>query len=336
MDCKTCPQISVVTPNFANFVFRGGRCKRDLSSELQSNRVCPISVRRGRKAIIFSVLCLKTSAGLLMKFYFDTNCVRRIAQVPESSKCAVVTSFLSVFETISGINSEQDFYLRRSVLKRLRERGVEIIWESPRSLLIRAFNLGEIDTDVKATEIMMDKIIELDSFDDLGLIKFRVGNSEEYTIDTFRQFDDSFSTEFVENIIRASRRLSKEERFECRGQELTLQSLPFFREMLVRDFLFKQLGLTDVEDLGYIKSANGLYQNIGLADYIDSILFAVWRALVKGEVAGRNDGFDCAHIMYAKHADYFVSDDKFYSRIPKEVSEVAFINFSDFEKICSE
>lgn len=271
---------------------------------------------------------------MLMKFYFDTNCIRQLPKIPANSMCTVVTSFLAVFETISGMNSEHEFEKRRVILQRLRQSDVNVIWESPRSLLIRTFRLAEDDTDVEATKTMMNRIVDLDSFNDLKSIKFRIGKSEDYTIDTFRQFDKSFCTRVVELIAMAASTPTKQERGEYRKYELSPASIRVFCEMMVREFVLNQHKVTRIEDPRYVESINSYGQSNELNDYLNSIVFGVYRALSEGQHAGRNDAFDYAHIMYASHADYFVSDDTFYSRIPDGILKIPFITFSEFLRIC--
>jgi hypothetical protein len=57
------------------------------------------------------------------------------------------------------------------------------------------------------------------------------------------------------------------------------------------------------------------------------------KSLAEGLNAGLNDGMDYQHLVFTHNIDFFVSDDRFYKRIPNKINEYldfSFIGFSDF------
>lgn len=262
-----------------------------------------------------------------MKCYLDTNCVRQINKFKDFGKYDVFTSALSIFEIISGIDSEKEYIKRKNILKSIQNSKLNILWELPITMMIKSFGFPISTTDVNATEIMMNKIIESSTYDDMLKIRFNLGG-EDYILETFTNHDNEINsyTQFKmnDNIQKTHKDLRKELRTIVINSSLVRLN----KEILIRNFLMDILNISEVDNQQYIKAIETYFQDDLLNNYFILIILLPHKALSEGQNAGSNDGMDYQHLIFTHDIDFFVSDDKFYKRIPKNISE-----YLDFEFI---
>ena len=127
-----------------------------------------------------------------MKCYLDTNAVRQISKIKFFNEYSIFTSALSIFEIISGINTEKEYIKRKNILHAIEKSDLTILWELPRLTVIKSFNLPFNETDTEATKIMMNKIINSSDYNDMLKIRFNLGG-EDYTIETFHSHDEDIN-----------------------------------------------------------------------------------------------------------------------------------------------
>lgn len=142
-----------------------------------------------------------------MKCYLDTNCVRWINKFKNFDKYDVFTSALSIFEIISGIDSEEEYIKRKNILKSIQNSKLNILWELPITMMIKAFGFSIINTDVNSTKIMMNKIIESSNYDDILKIRFNLGG-KDYILTTFTNHDNEINS-YTQYKIQNKRKYTK-------------------------------------------------------------------------------------------------------------------------------
>ena len=65
----------------------------------------------------------------MKKYYLDTSTVRQYSNKLEKFKNKnIFTSILVIFELLSGVNNEKEFFLRKSVIKNLCKSNIQIDW----------------------------------------------------------------------------------------------------------------------------------------------------------------------------------------------------------------
>ncbi len=274
-----------------------------------------------------------------MKFYLDTNIVREILKhsLPKDFDYELFTSELVIGELISGIVSEDKYIKRKNILKKIIEKNISIIWESPRTLLIKSFDLPLDDTDAKATQIMMTKVIESKSYEELKNISFCVENSLPYTLETFINFDNTMNKD-IQNIINKAIKIpSKEDKKRMRdiAHDVLCPLVHSQIEVVIRDFLMNFYNTENVEHQGYSHSCMAYFQHRNLETYFKAMILSSSNSIANSQNAGSNDGFDYWNLVYSAYADFFVSNDKIYKRLKKYEDDFFDIKFITLEGLKS-
>ncbi|MGK0256425.1 MAG: hypothetical protein ACI81I_001042 [Arcobacteraceae bacterium] len=265
-----------------------------------------------------------------MKFYFDTNSVRQFINLKNYQNHSIFTSELAIHEIISGINSEEEYKKRKSILTSIQNSNIEVLWQLPRTVMIEVFDLEYEDTDVKATEVMMNEIIKTNSYNEIFSISYNLGG-EDYTINTFIDFDNHINQFIQSTINEGIQFVPKEDKKEMReGIELSPSYVQVQMEMTVRNILMSEFHISDINDDRYMRAVNSFSKNRKLDNYMKSVFLSMCNRIAQSQDAGKNDGFDYWHLVYSSNIDYFVSDDKFYKRLPVDILDINFINSKYF------
>lgn len=263
-----------------------------------------------------------------MSHYLDTNALRQIHKISSGIHHELVVSFLGIFETISGIVSEREYEIRVPSLRRIIENKINIIWESPATLMSKCFSFGLPDFDVPATEKMLYEILRTDNFNEIKDISFEMGGNI-YDIGTFIRYDRELSVETYDALNIAQSLPTREQRSALKTNGLTEALVRHESERTVMDFLIKRMGIPKHSDQ-YIKSINTFYSQQQLHNYVTGLTIKILTAMMLGQASGKNDGFDIAHLVYSDHMITFVSDDKIYQRLNQEFFSVEFITLNTF------
>jgi len=262
-----------------------------------------------------------------MKYYLDTNAIYQLRHLPHNYKDDIYTSYLAVFELISGIDDEKSFRKRKSALKQLIDKNIQIIWESMKTLLVKAIGGSTIDCDVEATELMMGHVLECDSYEQLGKVSYRHGK-ELYDLSIFQQHDKRFSNETSDLFEQANKLISKEDRANLRMFKLDPSVVQTNMELSIMRILIDN-GFEKHSEK-YSTALERFYKQKNLHNYLKFIAIYQEENCRHGRTSGQNDGFDILHTIYSDPMDYFVSDDTIYRRIPNGFLKTSFITFNNF------
>jgi hypothetical protein len=269
-----------------------------------------------------------------MKFYFDTNCARRIGQLSLNEKQNVLTSQLAIFETVSGITSEKEFEKRKTILRKVLLSNVTIIWESPKTLLQRGLGIDVDYSDVEATKAIAEAILEIGTYEDLLSAEFSIAG-KIYTLATLCKHDSDFCDATVSLTNNQLAGISREQRQTFRSDRADLEpnisEITAYSEMILRQFILSLLPPdTSVTSPIYIRMAESLSQSEELGDFILSTALRSFETVLRGNPLGRNDALDYGHLVYARKVDFFVSDDRLFKRLPHQLFATKFINFEEY------
>ncbi|WP_447915931.1 hypothetical protein [Delftia acidovorans] len=245
-----------------------------------------------------------------IRAYLDTNILLYLKKIPSSDIFDLFCSQLSIVELISGMTTEKEYRTRKHALERLMDRKINIIWQSPKTLLYKAFGMPDIDYDVLATMIMMQKIIETEEFCETESIRFYLGGNE-YTIKTFIEHDEDISKK-SSSLLKELVKLPENIRKEAREIEIEPCLIEYFSDMTASNLLV---------DLGY--KENGFQHQIYFDNYksyklikngISFLMIHNILSIVNHNIPGRNDGNDLAHLIYTDDMDLFISNDKIFHK----------------------
>ena len=261
-----------------------------------------------------------------LKAYLDTNILRQLKKIPESSEVELICSQLGIMELISGMTSEREYAIRRSALSNILTRGISIVWESIKTLQSNAFALDIPDYDVPATKALMEEIVKTPTLAEAEKIEVVFGENT-YTIGTFARFDKELMDESVFTL-SGTLSTSKEDRQILRANPYTPAVIQTFSEITIVDFL-SHLGIKKFTP-AYLRSIEHYSKRRPLSNYIRCLTAYTMDAMESGNPPGRNDGHDIAHLAYSDELDLFVSDDKFYHRLQQDLFTVKFLRFDDF------
>lgn len=272
-----------------------------------------------------------------MTFYLDTNALREILSFDMSrfSGHQIFTSELVIGELISGIVTEDEYIKRRNILKKIQEKNINILWESPKTLFIKEFALKEEDTDVEATKLMMERIIKTSNYQELKDIEFTIKGSEPYTLDIFIDFDDRTNKGMQEYINMCIQIPSKEDKKEMRENECSPQYVQVTSELIIRNMLMGIYQIDSVDNKDYLNSVNTYFKNRKFDTYFKAVILSSYNTVSRSQNAGSNDCFDFWNLTYASNINYFVSNDKIYKRLRKfedNFFDVKFINLVEMKR----
>ncbi len=257
--------------------------------------------------------------------YLDTNILLNLREIPFSDILNLFCSQLSIVELIAGMATEREYRARRHALIKIKERQINIIWQSPKTLLTKAFGIPHIDHDVLATMIMMQRIIETEEFSEAGSIYFHLGGNK-YTIEKFANHDKETSEESSE-LLKGLLNLRKELIEEAKNIEINPQIIDNWSDMTASSFLnrigYKEKGFQYIIYWNNYKSFKSMKNGISFL-MIYNIL-----AIIHHNIPGRNDGIDLAHLSYTDDMDLFISNDKIFRKF-KKYSNLEMLSLKEF------
>lgn len=265
-------------------------------------------------------------SAMKQKAYLDTNILRQINNIPDSPNIELVGSQLGIMELISGMTSEREFAIRKSVLNSILSRDIHIIWESIATLQAKAFGLRFPYHDVRATKELMKKIVKTDSLAEANKINIELGGNS-YTIDTFTQLDKSLMEDYV-SVLKETQSVSTSDRLFLRNNPYSPADIRVLSEIIIVGFL--SLFKIERGSPEYLAAIDYYTSNSRpLKNYINSLGAYIINAMESRNAPGFNDGHDIAHLAYTHDIDLFISDDKFYQRLMPDLFTVKFLKFNN-------
>lgn len=266
-----------------------------------------------------------------MRCYLDTNCVRQIRRFDCFGEHDFFTSALAVFEIISGINSEEEYTKRKNILKTLQDSSLNILWDLPRTVVLKAFGLTSDDMDVIATKNMMVKIINSSDYEEVLELKLNFGG-EDYTIENFINHDDAINETIKQSINDGISKVAKKERKKMKDVEMFHLEIEERKESLIHELLHDCFNNSDY----YEECLRKYREEKQLENFLIFNILRAYQALVKGLTAGSNDGMDYNHIIFTYNIDLFISDDKFFTKTPESISKYLSFKFMSYSDFCAE
>jgi len=257
-----------------------------------------------------------------VKYYLDTNAIYNLKNFSDDILQETSISCLGVFELISGITNEKGFFKRRSILNQVRTKNINTIWELPKDLIERAFSLPTDYSDAKATQLMMNHIIDCENYEALNNIKFLVDN-KEYSIETFNTYDSRYSKEITDLFNN-----SDVPKVDIPEKDKIMTTL--HKEGSIIEIFISSIGKEYRRPSEKYFSVLQKYTDKRIIDkYIKFLAAYSIDNHQLGKTSGKNDGFDIGHIIYMNNIEYFISDDKIYHNYPSEYANINVLSVND-------
>ena len=284
-----------------------------------------------------------------MRYYLETNAIYNVSKFlikdKKISQVLCYSSFLTVFELLSGITPEQ-YNKRRSALLHLLESGIKIDWATPREILTKAFSVAGIKDSLGNTVQRMADVVckcsdylEAESMckktslpwvldDIVGADKFM----SSYDKNDRLKMAKKFRQEYDKKIISELRALVFQKKDNKSSIDLNFQEkneAGILRKHA--EFIAQQLPGPNTEEkhTTVMKSYNGsLKWYLGTAAYIQA------KDLLCGGTPAADDFFDISHFLYI-HDEYdvMVSDDKLMNEVCEIMWPTQHVTFKQFREI---
>ena len=238
------------------------------------------------------------------------------------------------------MTSEEEFRFRKPALVNAVRRNLEIIWETPKTLLARALLMRPDYSDVAATQAMLQHVISSNSFSDLRAIVESIGNYR-YTLQSFADDDDKTGKSLIDLAQQTSSANDRGRRIEFRQElekEVDLDVLKKFSRDILVAFARRQIPLdVEIDDVMYTEIEKSFFGDGHLADFLTAAaLFSSQSILTGGNIPGQNDAWDYGHLSYAGYVTQFISCDNFFKRkLPQDFFKVKFISFGEYNAMIS-
>ncbi|MEN1985664.1 hypothetical protein [Paenibacillus hubeiensis] len=250
-------------------------------------------------------------------YYFETNALTGLSNVLKElveSNNTIYTSYLSILELISGIDSEEKFLKRKSILQNVRKSNMKIVWKTPRQIIYESYELCCDDTfDIKIARTMFDRILSSESYNKLK--KYSDNINEECKLEYFVQYDEEISKAGIdfskEDIIRFSNAYPKDTRKEIKNHLLNTDYI-FAQAHVESEILIR----SNLEEIIKIEGLTGDYFQLikkydrNLDDYCFVQSFKSIESIIKGNEYGTNDLMDLLHLLYLTKSNMIVTNDE--------------------------
>lgn len=278
-----------------------------------------------------------------MKYYLETNALRKLNSKLFEIKNECYTSSLSIIELISGINEKQ-FEIRKKVISNLILSNFNINWDFPEKIKIESFpsldfEEGRVNDLKKLCEYLIESK-DLDAF-------VSVSRELYHNLDFFRTLDSDYSKDFIDATESGNDELkaiySREKKLNGKFYEdhakKYVKSLPQaseFNESLtlfgivvgVAEYLELNSGENTINKEKLFNEYNG-----NIDAFIES--FSLYSGLKQAELnsPAKNDYVDLHHLLYLGNGkkSKTVTDDKLLLKITGQV-----LNTKGFIDIISE
>ena len=281
-------------------------------------------------APIYKLATITKAPIFEMKYYLETNSLRKLNSSLEVLKENSFTSALSIFELISGIR-EQDFHIRKCVLENIFKSHIEIIWAFPEEITVNAFPGMEYEEE----RVNPLKKICGDLIESKNLKVFQKKASKgKFNLDFFKNLDKEYSNRFINATKNGNANLKKiikdeNEEYLIDFSTNFIKSLPENHSMnnsitlqAITDNLKKALELSS----GELIDEKKIYEQYNGSINIFISAFSLFTARKNSEfnIPAKNDFIDLHHLIYlANNENYFiVTDDKMIPKMTNQVKKI--------------
>jgi hypothetical protein len=248
--------------------------------------------------------------------YLETNAIRTFASrlTEEKFISDKYTSILSLLEIISGIQNNESFKLRKSILKKLIRSQIKIDLNFPELKIYKAFgidhNFQEVTEKVGSIIQIIDLVKDFESL--LSTIKL---NSLSDAWEFAKQYDENANIGFKKVISNRFPDSGIKELIHQFNERWTIENLSFLKTKIV-DFyagiVLKNLPNSAGKSIPEICSA---YDN-SIDIYLIATALYIDEKISFKNAPGKNDYLDLNHLTYLyKMQNQIVTDDKLLHKI---------------------
>lgn len=266
-----------------------------------------------------------------MKYYLETNSLRKLNNRLNDIKEISFTSALSIFELISGIR-EQDFHIRKGVIESIFKFELEVIWLLPEEVTVNAFPGMEFQEDrIAPLKKLCQYLIESKNMNDF----LKKASKGKYNIEFFKNLDAQYSSKFVQATIVGNKDLktiieSQNEDYLIEFSKHYNKSLPV-NHQVNNSITLKAItsNLKDALELssGELIDEKKIYDHYNGSINIFISAFSLFSAKKGAEfnTPAKNDFIDLYHLIYlGNNQDHFiVTDDKMISENTTQVIKIS-------------
>ena len=250
----------------------------------------------------------------MKKYYLDTSTVRQYSNKLEKFKNKnIFTSILVIFELLSGVNNEKEFFLRKSVIKNLCKSNIQIDWSFYIEKMYQSFGIKYISIESVVIKEFFKKILLCNTFQEFKDFRVYINNGDYYLFESIKSFDD--------NIMDAGKLYSKNAMHEWRN--LNIQDKKEVKNKILENTNYlcqqnlKDLSINCAETLSISNQIINSYNNELDVYLFNNSLFFINKE-INGQECGKNDTLDLLHLIYLSKGDFIISEDKIFKKLSKE------------------
>ena len=286
-----------------------------------------------------------------MRFYLETNAIYSVSKfLPADKKIShalCYSSFLTVFELLSGIKPVQ-YNKRRAALLKLLESGIKIDWTTPREILTKAFSVAGItDSLGNVVQKIADVVCKCSDYTEAestcNKMSLPWGLEDIVGADKFMSLHDQkdrqkMTEKFKQDCSKKTIAELRDMVFQKKDGKLLIDS--HFQKKNEEDILRMQTEFitrnlpgpnTDIKYASVMQSYDGsLKWYLGAAAYIQA------KDLICGGTPAADDFFDMSHFLYVRDDhDVMVSDDKLMEEICNALWPAQHVTVKKLKEICN-
>lgn len=276
-----------------------------------------------------------------MKYYLETNSLRKLNNQLGAIKEICFTSALSIFELISGIR-EQDFHIRKVVIESIFNTGLEVIWLFPEEVTVNAFPGMEFQEDrIKPLKRLCQCLIESENIS--GFLE--KASQGKYNLEFYQNLDKQYCSKFSSASLQGNKNLKAiiESQNEDSLREFSKSfngSLPYNHQ--VNNSITLKAIASNLKDSLELSSGE-LIDEKKVYDHYDGSInifisaFSLFTAKKSAEfnTPSKNDFIDLYHLIYLgnNHNYFIVTDDKMIYNNTSQVKKISeFIELLEITK----
>lgn len=266
-----------------------------------------------------------------MKYYLETNSLRKLNNRLGDIKEISFTSALSIFELVSGIR-EQDFHIRKGVIETIFNTELEVIWLFPEEVTVNAFPGMEFQEDrIKPLKKLCQYLIESKNISSF----LKKASKGKYNLEFFKNLDTQYSSKFTLATLQGNKNLkaiieSQDEDFLIEFSKKYNKSLP--TNCQVNNSVTLKAITSNLKDAlelssGELIDEKKIYDHYNGSINIFISAFSLFTAKKSAEfnTPAKNDFIDLYHLIYlGNNQNYFiVTDDKMIYDNTSQVKKIS-------------
>lgn len=274
-----------------------------------------------------------------VKYYLETNAIRKLSkELKKMNHRCIFTSYLTVFELLSGIVDNNSFITRKSILSNLINSRILINWETFKERIHHAHKIEYFDKEKIIAQIMVDIVLESNTYEELDILCKE--KDFQYRIKSFQEYDQEVSQigieESRENIKVFSEANDKKEKKRIKEELICKEMIYSYARLnseIIQMNLIKDMTETSrllKRDL-YIKFIENYDKSLDTYFYVLAYNHVISGIL--GQGYAKNDTMDITHLVYVDENTTIVSDDKIFKRLSEETKRINVISIEEFKKI---